>query len=40
VDKESWLAEIASIRTNYTSYGAKLPKELADQLDALEKRLS
>jgi len=39
VDKEAWLAEVASIREHYASYGQKLPKELAAQLDALEARL-
>ena len=40
VDKEAWLAEIESIKSNYISYGEKLPKELAAQLSELEKRLS
>jgi len=40
VDKEAWIAEIASIRENYKSYGDKLPKELEEQLAALEKRLA
>ena len=40
VDREGWLAEFDSIRQNYVSYGDKLPKELAAQLDALEKRFS
>lgn len=39
VNKDEWLAEIASIRQHYASYGEKLPKELANQLDALEARL-
>jgi len=39
VDKEAWLAEVASIREHYANYGQKLPKELAAQLDALEARL-
>jgi len=39
VDKEAWLAEVASIREHYVNYGQKLPKELAAQLDALEARL-
>ena len=39
-DNESWLAEVESVKGNYTSYGAKLPKVLAEQLEALEKRLS
>ena len=40
VDKEGWLAEIESIKANYVSYGEKLPKQLADQLTALESRLA
>jgi phosphoenolpyruvate carboxykinase (GTP) len=39
VNKEDWLKEVASIREHYANYGEKLPKEMADQLDALEKRL-
>ncbi|MCL2082412.1 MAG: phosphoenolpyruvate carboxykinase (GTP) [Oscillospiraceae bacterium] len=40
VDKEAWLIEVASIKENYKSYGKALPKELEEQLEALEKRLS
>jgi phosphoenolpyruvate carboxykinase (GTP) len=40
VDKEAWLAEIQSIKENYTKYGQKMPKELSAQLEELEKRLS
>ncbi len=39
VNKDRVVAEIASIRQHYASYGEKLPKELANQLDALEARL-
>jgi phosphoenolpyruvate carboxykinase (GTP) len=39
VDRDEWLCEVASIREYYASFGNKLPKELAHQLDALEKRL-
>ncbi len=39
VNKEEWLKEVASIREHYSKFGAKLPKELNAQLDALEKRL-
>ncbi len=39
VNKEEWLAEVASIREHYASYGAKLPAEMSVQLEALEKRL-
>jgi len=39
VNKEEWLNEVESIRKHYAGYGDKMPKELFDQLDALEKRL-
>ena len=40
IDKESWLKEVESIRTeHYSKFGAKLPQELMDELDALEDRL-
>jgi phosphoenolpyruvate carboxykinase (GTP) len=39
VDKEAWALEIESIKENYKKFGDKLPKELAEQLEALEKRL-
>ncbi|NCA97869.1 MAG: phosphoenolpyruvate carboxykinase (GTP) [Clostridia bacterium] len=39
VSKDEWLNEVESIRAHYTSYGEKLPVELAHQLEALEKRL-
>jgi len=39
VKKDEWLAEVASVREHYAKFGDKLPKELAAQLDALEKRL-
>ncbi len=39
VDKSEWLNEVASVREHYAKFGDKLPKELADQLDALEARL-
>jgi len=40
VSKDEWLNEVESIRAHYTSYGEKLPVELAHQLEALEKRLN
>ncbi|MCL2095423.1 MAG: phosphoenolpyruvate carboxykinase (GTP) [Oscillospiraceae bacterium] len=40
VDKASWLEEIVSIKENYKKFGDRLPEELSEQLDALEKRLS
>ncbi len=39
VNKEEWLKEVASIREHYKKFGDKLPKELANELDSLEKRL-
>jgi phosphoenolpyruvate carboxykinase (GTP) len=40
VDVAGWKAELAGIKTeHYAKFGAKLPKELNDQLDALIKRL-
>lgn len=39
VDKDLWKEEAKGIREFYAKFGDKLPKELADQLDALEKRL-
>jgi phosphoenolpyruvate carboxykinase (GTP) len=39
IDAEGWKNEVASIRENYKSYGAKLPAELKKQLDELEARL-
>ena len=39
VNRDEWLREVESIREHYASYGPKMPKELYDQLDALEKRL-
>ena len=39
VNKEEWLNEVESIRKHYANYGAKMPKELFAQLDALESRL-
>jgi len=39
VDKAEWLKEIESIKEYYAKFGSRLPKELAAQLEALEKRL-
>jgi len=39
VNKDEWLGEVASIREHYKKFGEKLPKELAAELDELEKRL-
>lgn len=38
VDKDEWMREIESIKEHYATYGQRLPKELAAQLEALEKR--
>lgn len=40
VNKEEWLAEVESIKVHYANFGEKLPKELHDQLAALEARLN
>jgi phosphoenolpyruvate carboxykinase (GTP) len=41
VDIEGWIEEIADIREkHYAQYGGRLPKELYDELDAIEKRLN
>ncbi len=39
VDREAWLREAELIRENYALFGDRLPKELLEQLEALEKRL-
>jgi phosphoenolpyruvate carboxykinase (GTP) len=40
VDAAGWRSELADIKaTHYPKFGARLPKELNDQLDALIKRL-
>lgn len=39
VDKEEWLKEVESIKEHYNNYEPKLPKELKNQLKALEERL-
>lgn len=40
VDKDGWKAEIESIKEHYAKFGDKLPKELSDELAALEKRFA
>lgn len=40
VNKDEWLKEVESIKEHYKNYGPKLPKDLWDQLAALEKRLN
>ncbi len=39
VNKEEWIREVETIKDDYKIYGEKLPKELENQLDQLEKRL-
>lgn len=39
VDKEEWKREAASIKEYYAKFGDKLPKKLAAEFEALEKRL-
>ncbi len=39
VDRDQWLNEVASIKEHYANFSDKLPKEMQNQLDALEKRL-
>ena len=39
VDHEGWLHEIPLIREYYSQFGVKLPGELSEELDALERRL-
>lgn len=40
IDKADWVAEVASIKEHYANYGEKMPKELLDQLAALEERVN
>ena len=40
IDKEAWKEEAVSIREHIESYGPKMPKELYDELQGLENRLS
>ncbi|HEX3622659.1 MAG TPA: phosphoenolpyruvate carboxykinase (GTP) [Acidimicrobiales bacterium] len=40
VDPDEWRAEVPSIEEHYAHLGERLPVELRDELDALEKRLS
>ena len=40
VDKDLWKEEAAGVRGFYKQFGDKLPKELAQELDALEERLN
>jgi phosphoenolpyruvate carboxykinase (GTP) len=41
VDKAGWMAELEDIKLNhYPKFGAKMPKELSEELIVLEKRLN
>ena len=40
VDVDDWRAEIPLIEQHYAQFGDRLPPELRDELQALEKRLS
>jgi len=40
VDPDEWRAEVPSIEEHYANLGERLPVELRDELNALEKRLS
>jgi phosphoenolpyruvate carboxykinase (GTP) len=39
VNNDEWLNEVVSIKEHYARFGVKLPKELSDELAALESRL-
>jgi phosphoenolpyruvate carboxykinase (GTP) len=39
VDPEEWRAQLPRLREHFATFGDKLPDELAEQLDALERRL-
>ena len=39
VDTESWLCDVENIKAFYTQVGQRVPKELWDELWALEERL-
>jgi len=40
VDVDGWLAEIPRIREYYAKFGERMPRELLEELDALEERLN
>ncbi|MDD5018750.1 MAG: phosphoenolpyruvate carboxykinase (GTP) [Eubacteriales bacterium] len=40
IEKDEWLAEVASIKAHYAKYGEGMPAELLEQLDALEERVN
>ena len=39
MDVEEWRAELPLIAEHYARFGDRLPHELAEELDALERRL-
>jgi phosphoenolpyruvate carboxykinase (GTP) len=40
IDVEGWRAELADVKANhYPKFGSKLPNELLNQLEAINKRL-
>ncbi len=40
VDREGWREELKLVKEHYATFGERLPKELYDELEKLEKRLS
>jgi phosphoenolpyruvate carboxykinase (GTP) len=40
VDDDAWKAEMPGIREYFAEFGDRIPRELVEQLDALEARLS
>jgi phosphoenolpyruvate carboxykinase (GTP) len=40
VDREGWANEVPLIREYYASFGARMPRELIGELDALERRIA
>ncbi len=39
VDDDAWKAELPGIREYFAGFGERMPRELVEQLDALESRL-
>jgi phosphoenolpyruvate carboxykinase (GTP) len=39
VDEEAWKRELPGVREYFTEFGDRMPRELVEQLDALEARL-
>ncbi len=39
VDRDPWLSEVANIRSFYEIFGSRLPRQLKEELDALQSRL-